>query len=382
MILAANVLVNDVPAVEVDKNVFAFGDGSVASIVSLMARGCVIEGVAEPTILNITEQQFDESARIAQGLESFNALAKGEWNEDDHPRDESGRFTSGGSFSDSIPTVGTNYSANSRPGNGDLPINDNAVSSFKGGSAAAHLVKDANGGVHFTAERQALHDSIIESIVARSAEEDGQPTMYVTGGGAASGKSALTGDLADLTGMPTSDEIAIVDPDAIKAEIPEYAQMVRDDDPSAAGFAHEESSYLAKRATAALIENNRSFVLDGVNNTSVEKVVEKIENAREQGYRVVGAYVTADIETALSRAEARAEATGRDVPLTAFYAGHAGVSKIFTDIAGKFDKITLVDNNGSTPIVIGSGEGGQFNVVNDDLFQRFLNKADYTPPQR
>lgn len=356
----------------------------------------------------------DEALARYEAGEIFGIAKEREWNEDAVTRDENGRFSSGGGGgsgkSDSkkedkklvlpdAPYGSPNYSLNPRPGMGDIEIDENMVSDFttkggtdNGGSATPYLIQHPDGSVSFNAERQELHDSVVEQILASAPVANGQPSFVMLGGGAASGKSTISEDpewqertgilpFVDISENPGGvGEAVLINPDVMKAMLPGYEEGIASRDTNIANFFHEESSYLAKRATDAALDTGRSIVLDGVNDGSAEKVEGKLDAARDSGYRLIGAYVTADTGATYDRALTRGEAMGRYVDPTEFLSGHQGVSQIFPDISDKFDSITLVDTNGRPPIVIGSGEGGQFNVSNPELYQRFLDKADYTPP--
>jgi len=356
----------------------------------------------------------DEALTRYEAGEIFGIAKEREWDEDAVVRDENGRFSSTGGGESSkkdtekhdkklvlpdAPYGSVNYAENPRPGMGDIPIDASMVKDFterggtnNGGSATPFLMQHPDGSVSFTPERQELHDRVIEEHLASAPPPDGQPTYVMLGGGAASGKSFLSNDpewreqtgmlyAVDLSEKPgETGEAVLVNPDVMKAMLPGYEEGIASGDRNTANYFHEESSYLSKRLTEAAYENGLSIVNDGVNDGSVAKVDSKLSVAEENGYRLVGAYVTADTGAAYDRALTRGEQTGRFIDPGDFLEGHQGVSAVFPHVADRFDRLTLVDTNGKPPIVIGSGSGQQFNVSNQDLYQRFLDKADYIPP--
>ena len=84
----------------------------------------------------------------------------------------------------------------------------------------------------------------------------GQARLIFMGGGPASGKSSViaSGD------VDVPDNRVQIDPDRAKKALPEYQKMVAAGDiENAAGFAHEESSALAKRAYEKAAENNMNL---------------------------------------------------------------------------------------------------------------------------
>jgi predicted ABC-type ATPase len=289
----------------------------------------------------------------------------------DQERDERGRFGSGGgggSNGSNKPSKPAKEvpATSGRKGMGDLPLTDKRLADFAGGSAEQYIVDGK-----FTAERQALHDEIVDKILdGAKAPESGKPTALVLGGGSASGKStALEGGVFDV---PANS--ATIDADAIKGMLPEYQDMTASKDPNAAMYSHEESSYLAARATAAAYDRGVNLVLDGTGDTSVEKITGKIDEARANGYIVNGAYVTVPTETAVERSNARGERTGRVVPEAVIRDIHASVSEIFPKITGKFDSVKLVDTSDGNRVV-GEGSGGKWSVTDQALWEQFLSKA-------
>lgn len=74
-----------------------------------------------------------------------------------------------------------------------------------------------------------------------------------------------------------------VDPDAVKAHLPEY-------DPKAPMHVHEESSYLAKEILSRAVRKGCHFIKDGTG-ANAAKMNEQIEQAKKAGYTVVLNYI-------------------------------------------------------------------------------------------
>jgi len=269
--------------------------------------------------------------------------------------------------------------SSSRVGMGDIKISDQMIKDMQGGSAAEHLVQNEDGSYSFTPERQALHDKLIADEM-EGVQPSTDPTFTVMGGGPASGKSTLiaSGKGGDI---PEGKAAAQINPDTMKENLPEWEEM---DGTEAgrfdrAGFLHEESSYLAKRHTAAAFERKTDAVLDGTGDSSPESMIGKITTAKNNGYKVNGVYVTTPTEQALSGALARAAETGRTVIPEVVRTTHAGVSRTFPAITNQFDSLKLFD---TTQLyekgiikLIGSGTGGAFEVVDKVGYQTFLDKG-------
>lgn len=249
---------------------------------------------------------------------------------------------------------------------GRMPLDEETVNNMKGGSAAPHIVKNADGTYGFTPERQALHDQIVSDALAGIPRSE-NPTMVFLGGGAASGKSTAIAN----SGINISEKHAVINPDDVKTKLPEYKEKSPQD---AARFTHEESSYLGKRIQAAAIERKVDIVNDGVGDTSAASMNKKIDAAKKAGYKVSGAYVTVPTDVAWQRSQARAEKSGRHVPEDVLRSAHAGVSRTFPEIMNNFDSVDLFDNT-TTLKLIGSGKNGTFKVKDEGLWADFLAKG-------
>lgn len=240
-------------------------------------------------------------------------------------------------------------------------------------SCVKYLTPDGS----LTPEREKIHaDAVNELFEGKKPVPEGeQKTFYVLGGGPASGKSHLTNPLTCAQfGMPSSDECATIDADEMKKKIPEYGIKNRD---AAANFAHEESSAMAKRAMQAAFDNGFNCTLDGTGDGSEKSLRQKIQAARDKGYKVEGAYVTVPTDIAVERAVARGQKIGRVVPRERIENTHAAVSRIFPKVASEFDHVTLYDTRGGKPVLIAECSRGQeITVHNRELYEDFLAKGN------
>ena len=274
-----------------------------------------------------------------------------------------GRFASGGGGGASMVAPSTNP----RSGMGDIPLDESVVGDMQGGSAAPHIVKDANGNYMFTPERQALHDKIIkESLDGVPSSSD--PTYVMMGGGPAAGKSSVLGSGQ----LDVPKDTVEINSDLIKEKLPEWKTA----GDARASFTHEESSYLAKRTQAAAFERKQNVLLDGTGDTSPASMNKKIDAARNAGYKVEAHYVTLPTELAVKNAKIRGDKTGRYVPEEFIRATHAGVSQTFPAIAHKFDKVKLYDTSvQGKPRLIFSGTKGVSDVIDPKAYNDFLAKG-------
>jgi predicted ABC-type ATPase len=249
-------------------------------------------------------------------------------------------------------------------------ITEKQAGEFKGGSAEAHLVSDGKGGLRFSDERQALHNAIVEEAL-RGIPVSANPTYYMMGGGPTAGKSSMIE--RDDVSVPNSSKAVQVNPDDIKLKLPEYNQKSTEE---RAPYTHEESSHIAKRIQNEAMAKGLDVVLDGTGDSSVTKANAKIDKAREAGYKVVGFYATIPMSEALRRNEERAIKTGRKVPPAVVREIHSSVSRVFPELAPKFDSVKLFDTTTRDVKLIAEGtRGSQLSVLDQRLYAEFLAKG-------
>lgn len=259
-----------------------------------------------------------------------------------------------------------------RPGMGDgVPMSDEDFGMLQEGSAGSHIVgRTSDGAPIFSAERQALHDRIV-SEAADGVPVSSDPTYHIMGGGPAAGKSSAIE--SGIVNVPGADKAVQINADEVKGSLKDADKLERED---WAAFTHEESSYVAKRIQAAAIERGQDAVLDGTGDSSASSIRRKIEGARAAGYKVEGHYVTCPTETAVSRAQARGERTGRFVPESIIRGTHSAVSRVVPEVASDFDSFTLVDTSARTPRKVASAtRGNPVKVEDQALWDEFTAKG-------
>lgn len=243
-----------------------------------------------------------------------------------------------------------------------------------------HLESDGKGGYQLTQERKQLHNKIVEEATKDVPVSD-DPSFNLLGGGPASGKTTAG---AALSGFPDKESAVQINADDIKNELGEFDRMRMSSSDAdffnAAAFSHEESSLIAKDVQKLAFTNRQNVVLDGTGNSSIETLSGKVQAARASGYRVNAAYITIPTSDALNRANSRAlgENNRRFVPESVVVSTHRSVSQVFPAAVsrGLFDDVRLIDNTGSSPILIGSTQNGQFSVADQGLYDEFLSKGN------
>ena len=225
--------------------------------------------------------------------------------------------------------------------------------------------------------RKALHDRIVANTL-KGIPTHKKPVAYMMGGGPASGKSTMLKSKG-MSHVPSKTSAVHIDPDAIKAQLPEYKAMRTAADRRAAVFAHEESSMLAKRITSEASKNSQHIVIDATGDNSYAKLSGKVQSLRSAGYRVEAYYASNDIGLAQKLAQARGKKTGRFIPRSEIRKIHANVSRVVRESVtgeGLFDSVILYDTNiKDTPRIVAQMlQGERLRVVQQDLWSDFLTK--------
>ncbi len=291
------------------------------------------------------------------------------WDESKHPRSDDGKFGSGGGSSEPQST-------------GDVLANKiTAIEQQFGvvnpdGVDTQQRYQDADG--NYSSERMALHASIIGKVLAGAAKPPPgeRPVVVWMGGGPASGKSTLF-----KSGVVTLPEgHAMVDPDAIKGQLPEYQEQVASGDATAAGYNHEESSDVSKQALSSAISGGFHTVLDSTGDSGYENLANKVNRSRAHGHAIHAEYVTVDTDEAVRRAMARAEKTGRMVVEEIIRDTHRKVSQIVPQAIknGLFDSVNIWDTEvpiGEKPILIASANGSILSVQDEGRWKKFMAKG-------
>lgn len=237
-----------------------------------------------------------------------------------------------------------------------------------GGADTADIYAGPDGT--WAPERQTLHDRIMEDVLGSATAQD-KPTFYMTGGGPAGGKGAL------VRSIDYPADIVRIDPDQIKAMLPEYRSMLAEGDPRAAAFVHEESSYLAKRIARQAVESRYNILFDGTGNNTLDNLSSKIASWTSGGHRLVADYVTVDPELAVQRAKERATKTGRFVPVPYIRGVHRNVAEVLPQAIdrGLFTDLRLWDTTGRPATLIAQVERGVFSILDQDKWAAFLARG-------
>jgi predicted ABC-type ATPase len=215
------------------------------------------------------------------------------------------------------------------------------------------------------------HNSILEEMLARSADVPCEGKAIIAGGLGGAGKSTV---LENHAGIDRSRYVTI-NPDDIKKElaqkglVPEVEGLTPME---AAGLAHEEASYIAKQLAARVQAEGKNIIWD-ITMSSKAKVETRVDELRSAGYQhIEGVFVDIPVEVSISRADYRHREDhekyragegigGRLVPeeVTRAQADEDWGSKnrrAFEEVKGNFDHWSLYNNSvdGRAPLLVES----------------------------
>ena len=243
---------------------------------------------------------------------------------------------------------------------------------------------------HWTPERQALHERILDQMdnEYRAADDlamrsvSGKPIAIFLGGGPAAGKStALQGFLAIPKGAAV-----IINSDDIKDHIPEYRQVQADDVlwPAAATVVHNESNVLGKELFRRTVSKRASFLYD-MTMANPRRALTQMQEAKAAGYEVQVYFNDVPTDEGVRRMMERTEqgATNvskrRYVPINLVRDTYQRAPKSFAAVAPQVaDTWVLISNDvprGVPPIkVVERLKGGRPRIVNRHKYEDFLRR--------
>jgi predicted ABC-type ATPase len=224
----------------------------------------------------------------------------------------------------------------------------------------------------WSAQRDALHDLIIDDLYAKATDVPCERRAIIAGGLPGAGKSTV---LERHAGIDRSQYLTI-NPDAIKEEMAR-----RDMIPPVSGLSpmeasdlvHEESSYVARQLALRAQADGKNVIWD-ITMSSRASTERRIDELRSSGYmRIEGIFIDIPMEISVSRADGRHRAGqddyraggglgGRFIPAEIIRA-HADSEccsrnrKTFEEVKEHFDRWYLFDNSGPDPVLVQAGRG-------------------------
>lgn len=220
------------------------------------------------------------------------------------------------------------------------------------------------------------------------------PRVLFSGGGYAAGKGGVIKILA-ARGETPPDSFTL-DPDQIKAELPEFAAMIGTD-PEANMHVYREAWAIAQEIQARAMERKLNIVVDGISNTSPEEMGQRARAFTSRGYQAHAVYVDIPTEEAMKRAASRAvnakdDSDRRMIPEVIMRSVHRDVAATVPSLPGYLDdhqiplKLEVWNNNQGVdetgnfkpPVPIFSYEGGKRTVLDQPQWDAFVGKGHET----
>lgn len=220
------------------------------------------------------------------------------------------------------------------------------------------------------------------------------PGVIFSGGGYAAGKGGVLKILAARGEMPP--DAFTLDPDQIKAELPEFQSMIGTD-PEANMHVYREAWAIAQEIQARAMDRKLNIVVDGISNTSPEEMGQRARAFTSRGYNARAVYVDIPTEEAMKRAQNRAvnakeDSDRRMIPEIIMRSVHRDVAATVPSLPGYLDdhqiplRLEVWDNDQGKdeqggfrpPKPFFTYEGGKREVVDQALWDRFTQKGHET----
>ena len=224
----------------------------------------------------------------------------------------------------------------------------------------------------WSAERESLHDSIIEDLYRKASDVPCERQAIMAGGLPGAGKSTI---LDGHAGIDRSQYLTI-NPDEIKEEMASRDMIPPVEGLSpmeASDLVHEESSHVAKRLARRAQADGKNVIWD-VTMSSRESTEWRINSLRAVGYtRIEGIFVDIPVEISVTRAGGRHREGhdnyragdglgGRFVPAEMIRAQAdpewgSRNRKTFEEVKQRFDGWQRFDNSAASPVLAEASRG-------------------------
>jgi hypothetical protein len=226
--------------------------------------------------------------------------------------------------------------------------------------------------------RAELHKKIVETRM-RSGVVNEHPRLIFTAGPFGAGKSFVTSALEKLSILDVS-QFLWIDPDSIKEEIPEYAELKKSAPEDAATLVHKESGHIQEKLFEAALRSKKNIIVDGSLRAKDWWTSEfnRIKQSYPE-YSISIVSVSAPEEVLLQRVEARGRVTGRLIPSELVLETSRAVRESVNHLS-TFTDSTIEIDNGITPTIKSVRIKGRSMPTHFDLSGQLgpgaVNKAD------
>jgi predicted ABC-type ATPase len=223
---------------------------------------------------------------------------------------------------------------------------------------------------NFKPARLKLHAKIKTKMTkgSKAVPEGQKPVVLITMGGPASGKTTMV-EFMHSTDVFDPNGFVRIDADSIKEELPEYKKMINEHWRMAAAAVHHESTTVMRGLKQQSISERRNMIID-TTGADLDVLLEDIKDMREQGYEIRVLMPHLDVQTGITRAHKRAEASGRFVPDDVVQNIYQKVPKNVAAIAQVADRFDLLDNT-IDPKLIYTKRDGKHLIHDEKLVKHF-----------
>jgi hypothetical protein len=279
-------------------------------------------------------------------------------------------------------------------------------------TADQHSSVNANGDRVWDQSRRELHERIITAFLKKRVidPETGKPTLdfspeaedlqshpdgpqvMFSGGGYAAGKGSVLKILGARDELPP--DSFTLDPDQIKAELPEFQEMIGSD-PEANMHVYQEAWAISQEIQARAMERKLNIVVDGISDTSPDEMGERARAFTARGYKAKAVYVDIPTDEAMKRAANRAinakeDSDRRMIPEIIMRSVHRDVASTVPALFGYLDEhdipldVEVWDNNAGKDSVTGqflpprqvlTFVDGKKEIIDQELWDAFVAKG-------
>lgn len=191
------------------------------------------------------------------------------------------------------------------------------------------------------------HDEIYNEIAdfyLKGKESREAPRAIITGGQPGSGKGTIAEDALDE--LAKDGGALVIDTDQLRDKHPDYPDLQRENDRTAASLVHKDASEWASRLTNEAIDKKLNIVIDQTSSWPdyMEQLASKLHSANYQvEFRVMAVNQEVSEQRVLSRYENDKEkfGVGRYVPPEVSKAAYAGVSAVVGSVENNKSVETL-----------------------------------------
>ena len=163
--------------------------------------------------------------------------------------------------------------------------------------------------------RETVFDSAVylddvELVRSDGPPRAGPPVALFLAGGPLSGKSTVLSSLIEQRDPIVPPDAVLVDPRAIREQLPEWQQLVAAREPSAAETIYAECCDLARRLTERAVAARRNLIIDGIGGSWLGHFGVLLVTFTAIGYEVRVLFVDAPIDVCEQRNDERAASAG------------------------------------------------------------------------